>query len=120
MTVLSTQGTGEELEEKLIPAPVPSWRLAGSSGMMLTEAWKPPKPQGWPVGPDSGRRAHHTTPVRCNLVEERLGGSRGTAASPRGTAGLRALSVARTEWSLLGGMRAGWLQELVNLNPPLD
>lgn len=59
-------------------------------------------------------------PVRCMSAEERVGGLRGTAASPRGTAGHCALSGAGTEWSILGHMRAGWFQELVNLNPPLD
>lgn len=88
---------------------------------MLTEAWKPPNPQGWPVGADSGRDEH----VSCSPSEMRAGGGeggglRGTAASPRGTAEHCALSGAGTEWSILGHMRAGWFQELVNLNPPLD
>lgn len=53
-------------------------------------------------------------------MEESLGGSGGTAASPRETAEPWALSGARTEGSIVGDVRAGWLQELGNLNPPLD
>lgn len=90
---------------------------------MLTEAWKPPNPQGWPVGADLGREKH----VSCSPSEMHAGGGgcvcvclRKTAASPRGTAEHCALSGAGTEWSILGHMRAGWFQELVNLNPPLD
>lgn len=53
-------------------------------------------------------------------MEESLRGSGGTAASPRETAEPCALSGARTEGSIVGDVRAGWLQELGNLNPPLD
>lgn len=51
----SAQRTGEKWGEKLIPAPVSTLGLAGSRGKMLTEAWKPPKPEGRPVGADLGR-----------------------------------------------------------------
>lgn len=37
---------------------------------MLTEAWKPPKPQGWPVGPDLRRDEH----VPRNPSEMHAGG----------------------------------------------
>jgi len=37
---------------------------------MFREAWKPPKPQGWPMGPNSGRDEH----VPCNPGEMHAGG----------------------------------------------
>lgn len=36
---------------------------------MLTEAWKPPKPKGWPVGPNLGRDER----VPCNFSQMHAG-----------------------------------------------
>lgn len=81
---------------------------------MLTEAWKPLKPWGWLMSRDLGTGEH----VPCNPGE--LHGGGGEVWGFGGVAGHCALSGARTEWSIPGGLSTGWLQELVNLNPCLD
>lgn len=81
----SAQGTREKWGEKVISTPVPTPGLAGTRGKMLTEAWKLPNPQGWPVDPNLGRDEH----VPCNPGEMRagrgeVGGLRGDSSKSQG------------------------------------
>lgn len=81
----SAQGAREKWGEKLIPTPVPPPGLARSRGKLLIEAWKPPKPQGWSVGPSSGADEHvPCSPSEMHAGGGEVGGLRGDSSKPQG------------------------------------